>query len=261
MSKEIEKKDKETAPADAPTEPKEDRDEEEADAPAEGDEPEGDEPKEEGAENTDKDRDYAAELEEEEKKHGKPDPEKAKDAFKKRTERRKEDDTDEDEPADDPEEDDKPLTKKEFREMMARNRKQQQEADALVLAGKLAASLPEAKLVFAKWKNRTWPESMSLTEQIEEAFAITHRKKILGENAELKRALKGKAGVVKDAAGTHRDAPSGNKKPKMSPQDAAAIVAAGFALNTKNGRYEKRLPNGQLLIKDPQTGQTSIVKQ
>lgn len=206
------------------------------------------EPTEEpGAKNTENEIDYDAEIEEERKK-GKPDPEKAKEAFLKRQAKREQESTVEND-------DDKPLTKRELQEILAAQRVELQMKDAISFATQLAGSEKEALLIVEKWKNRTFPPTLSLQEQIEEAFAITHRKKILGERNEAIRALKAKSNVSTNAATTHRDAPQ-STEPKISPQDATALKAAGFLWNGVSRRYERKLPNGDLLYRDPKTKAT-----
>lgn len=198
---------------------------------------------------SDNEIDYDAEIEEE-KKHGKPDPEKAKNAFKERQNKR----GDESES----EEEDKPLTRKELAEALAQDRKERRESDAFNLATDLAGSEKEAQLVVAKWKNRQWPDSVPLSQQIREAFAITHSKKLLGERNEAVRALRAKDSVKKDASTTSRDGQP-TSAPKMSAADTSAIAAAGFKFNPQTRRLEKKLSNGRILARDPKTKKTILI--
>lgn len=194
--------------------------------------------------------DYDAEMEKEKK--GRPDPQKAKEAFEKRESRR------EDEPKF--EEGDKPLTRKELDAILSQERKINFEIRAMQIARGLSTSDKEAMLIVEKWKNRTFPHTLSLDEQIEEAYAITHRKRLIGERNEALRALKSRPGVNSDAASSHRDEPVAGE-PKMSPQDRMALTAAGFAWNGKGRRWEKRLSNGNLLIRDAGSPQTRMVRK
>lgn len=175
------------------------------------------------------------------------DPDKAKKGFKERDKKRKG-------------EDGKPVTEARLQEILAEDRKDRQRDAALVIAKGMAGSDKEAELIVAKWANRTFPKHLSLREQIQEAYAITHSKKLIGERNEALRALKGKKGVKKDAAGTHRDAAAGAAgEPKLPPGDAEAIRVAGFKWNLKTRQYEKKLANGRLLVRDPKTHQVKLM--
>lgn len=185
---------------------------------------------------------------EKEKNFGKPDPNKAKDAFKERKQKR---DVDADE-------DDKPLTRKDLQSVRDSIRQEVLEENAMEIAKRITGSDKEAQLVVLKWKNRSFPEGLSITEQIEEAYVITHRKKLIGERNEALRGLKGKDIANRNAAGTHRDAIKGNA-PKMAAQDQEAIVASGFTYNGTSRRYEKKMQNGKTLILDPKTRATYLV--
>lgn len=188
----------------------------------------------------DKDRDFDAEIEEEKKK-GKPDPDKAAKAFKERKEKREG-------------EDDKPLTRKEVDAMLAQDRKDRARDQALVIAKTLASSDKEAQLIIAKWDNRNFPADLTLEEQVTEMYAAVNHKRIIGQRNEAFRALKGKDGVNKNSATAHRDGQAPTSAPKMSPQDKEAYAKSGFIWVAKNKRHEKKLSNGDLLVKDAKTG-------
>lgn len=260
MAKEIKK------PVTAPVVlPKEEKDKKPADAPAlesEGDELE----EEEGEESDEDDTDYDAELAKEEKL-GKPDPKKAATAFadrkKKRTVPEEVDEPESDEPEGDEEEDDedRPLTRREMNAVLAANRKEQQETDALAMAKTMAGSDKEAALIVAKWKNRTFPTGLSLVDQIQEAYAITHSKKLIGERNEALRALGNKGTANKDASGTHQEQPTNGSAPKIPAQEAAAFKAAGMIYNAETKRFEKKLKNGDTVVMDPRTKKTILVRK
>jgi hypothetical protein len=242
--KDTKKKDEDIDPADLEddTEDLEDEsveDDEVEDLEDDSEEEEGDE------ESTDNEIDVDEELEEE-KKLGKPDSKKAH-------KRIKDKEAEDDEGDEEEDEDDKPLSRKEARELLARNAREAQETRAYDLARKLTGSDKEAELVVMKWRNRTFPENLPLPLQIEEAYAITHRKRFISQRNEALRALKNRTGVKNDSTTTHRDGHSSPSKlkPKMSPQDLAAIEATGFKWVPKNGRFEKKLKNGNLLMKYP----------
>lgn len=160
----------------------------------------------------------------------------------------------------DEEDDDKPVTRKELAAVRQEARREAQQERALEIAKGMADSDAEANLIVAKWQNRSFPEGLSLTEQIEEAYAITHRKKLVGERNEALRALKGKQGVNRDGSSSHQEgAPS--KEPKIPQGEEQAIKAAGFAWNSTSRQFEKKLSNGDLLIRDSKTKQTRLVKK
>jgi len=189
-------------------------------------------------------RDYAKEIAEEEAK-GKPDPKKAREAFKERDEKREEGS------------DDKPLTRKDIEEIEARAptraTKIVLESQALSIAKTLATSEPEANLILAKWRNRVFPENMPLHEQIEEMYAITHRKRLIGTANEAMRALKNKSGIKTDPSGTQRE-PAATTEPKLSAQDATAYKSAGFVWDGTKNLYNKPLMGvKQHLYKDQKT--------
>jgi len=171
-------------------------------------------------------------------------------AFKEREERRKSGE-------------DKPLTASELESILVRERqftqKEVRSVQISELAGRMSESDVEKNLIIEVHKNRTFPEHLSIEEQLEESYLIANRKKILGERAELLRALRGREGVTHDAASTHRDAPEGGE-PNIPPADAQAFKAAGFVWNGKSRQYEKKLSNGSLLIRDSKTKQTRLVK-
>lgn len=158
-------------------------------------------------------------------------------------------------------EDDKPLTRSEFLALQAQERAKMQktlrEEEAKRLTEEFATSDIEKQLILEKWKNRTFPEGISLEEQIEECYLAANRKKILGENSELKRALRGKSGVSRDASTTHHDTPQ-TGQPKLASDVAAVMAQVGFKWNSASRRYEKKLANGKVLVKDHKTGNTRL---
>lgn len=221
---------------------------------------ESDESEDDAAADKDSDNiDYDKELEDE-KKRGKPDPEIARKAFLDREKKRKgteaEDDAD----------DDKPLTRKDIAAIEARVERKALVGQALTIArgltGRHANSEKEAQLIVARWGNRSFPQGTPLSEQLEETYVgLPHvRRRLIGERDEALRGLKGKDGTVRNAAGTHRK-PSDGVEPKIAPQDLAAISAAGYAFNSATRRYEKKLASGDLLVRDPKTKATILVKK
>lgn len=235
----------------ADEEKKEDIDVEEKDEGAADDSEASEDADEEKADDSSKDSDkkeasdeidYEKELEAE-KKRGKPDPAKAQEAFKKRQDREEGADGDED----------KPLTQKDIGRVTANVRRELQAEQAFTLARSMAASDTEANLIVAKWGNRIFPDGTSLQDQIEEAYAITHRKSLIGQRNEALRALKNKGTVKKDGSGAHRDASPGSA-PKMSAADAEAYRQAGFVYDGAKRLFKKPLRGGKVfLYKDPKT--------
>ena len=215
----------------------EEEEEEKSDKGEEGAESsEDDEEEEDDEEVSDSELDLDAELDVESKR-GKPDPKKAHERIKEKEN-----------------EDDKPITRKEARELQRASERKAQEDVAYQFALRLTRSEKEARLVFLKWQNRSFPSDLPLAEQVEEAFAITHRKALISQRNEALRSLKNKDAVNRNSAITHRDPPDSpsSKTPKgMPPQDVKAIEQMGFKWTPKNGRFEKKLKNGNLLVKYP----------
>lgn len=196
---------------------------------------------------TDEELDLDAELAKE-KEANDPDPKKAEEAFKGRKKEREKGTGK-----------DKPLTQADLDAALAADRKERQRDEALTIAKGLASSDKEAELIVAKWANRTFPKSLTLREQMQEAYAITHSKRIIGQRDEAMRALKGKKGVKKDAASSHRDAAHSGSEPKLPPNEAASLRASGFTWNLKSRQFEKKLPNGRMLIRDNKTKQVRLL--
>jgi hypothetical protein len=193
--------------------------------------------------------DYQAEITAEETR-GKPDPLKAREAFKQRQLR------------DDPvieDDDNRPLTAKEARELIASIAQETQkvtlQTEAARIAESLATSPLEAQAILAKWKNRTFPEGMTLQDQLEEMHAVVNRKRLTAVTGELKRALRGKETASTDTASTHVDTPKPGA-PKQSSLDQQAYARAGFKF--ENGLWVKELPNKKKLFKNPKTKQQWI---
>jgi hypothetical protein len=194
---------------------------------------------------------------EKESKRGKPDPVIARDAFKQRKSRKQEEDV---ETGDEP--DDAPLTRadlaKATSEAEERAYRRLQQEQAVVIAKSLATSEKEAQLILLKWQNRTWPQGMSLSEQIEESYVLTHGKKLIGERNEALRVVRNGPNAANVAAETHRDAPSAGE-PKISDAEKASLKASGFMWDDTRQMYTKSLGRRGLLCRDPKTGKTFTV--
>lgn len=155
----------------------------------------------------------------------------------------------------------KPLTADQLEAILFRERqltkKELDRKEIEQFASNLSSSDAERKLVLEIHKNRIWPEHLSLEDQVEEAYVIANRKKLLGENSELKRALRGKQGINDNPAGTYQE-PTKGSQPKISSIDAAEFARLGFKWNHVSRMYEKRLSNGQTLVRDMEAKKTYI---
>lgn len=173
-------------------------------------------------------------------------------AFKLREEKRRQ----KEETAEEVDED-KPLTAKDLQRLLAEEReatqKAIQETETKKLAESLSSNPTEQALILEVYKNRSFPSHLSLQEKLEEAYLIANKDRVFGENKELKRALLGKRTVSKDTASTQQDEPTGSK-PKLAPGDAQEYARLGFTWNDKQRRWQKKLSNGQLLIKEKGKG-------
>lgn len=178
-------------------------------------------------------------------------------AFKNRDKKRKE------EPQEDLEVDkDKPLTARDIQALLAKEREAIRKETQLEKIGQLASQMSssetEKELILEIHKNRSFPAHLSVEEQLEECYILANKKKILGENSELKRALSSKSRVSTDSSTTHHDAPTASQ-PKLPADEAAEYARVGFKWNATNRTYEKKLPDGTKLVKNPRTGETRQV--
>jgi hypothetical protein len=228
--------------------------EEEARKADEGDDSKGDNDDE--GDSSSKTIDYKKLAEEEKSKREEAERLIAERKFKNK--HKADDDEDDDESQDD---DDKPITRKEFLQSLENERqkirKEAQIEQAKEIAIEMADSEEEANYIIDVFQNRQFPSYLSLRDQVEEAHAIANRKIIISKNSELKRALKSKENASKDASGTQRDGQKGTS-PKLSAQDESLYKRNGFAYNTTDKVWEKKLPNGKTLVKNPVTKQTYI---
>lgn len=140
--------------------------------------------------------------------------------------------------------DKKPLTKTELREMFDEERetvrKELRVEQAREIANSLAGNNPmKADLILETWKNRNLVGT--LHEQMEEAQAIAFRKRTLGENEELKRALANKNGMTNDGANMQRK-PMLTQEPKLNPVDKTAL--AGYTWDSSKNAYKKVIAKG-----------------
>ena len=238
----------------------------EVDAKAKDEESAKDETKEEESEEEDESKDpdkidYEAELLKEREAREKAEKAAADTSFKLREQKRKGKDEEDDE---EEEEVEKPLTASQLQTILAKEREETTKSlnvqRIAEIAGKLATSESERNLLIEIHKNRSFPQHLSLEEQLEEAYAIANRKKLVGERNEALRALRGKDGVNDNPASTHQDAPKSGE-PKIDAVDLQAIKEVGYSFNNVSHLYEKKLPNGNTITYNPKTKQTILVKK
>lgn len=208
-----------------------------------------------------------ADLESEKSARIKAEKALAKKAFDKRKGKRetaKDDDATDVEEDDDDADEDKPLTRKQMDAALARERENTRRETLANEAGRLAQSMSTnatmQELILEKWKNRSFPADLSLQDQIEECYLAANKKRIFGENNELKRALRGKNGVNRDGSGSHQEGISDTHAPKQSTTDAKEYARLGYKWNPTARRFEKKLPTGNVLVKDPKSKKTFVVK-
>jgi len=190
------------------------------------------------------DIDYKAEAKKEREAREKAEKALADKRYKDAEARRKEEEEEEEE-----DEDEKPLTRKELDAILDKDRKEQTLSKAKEIVSDISGSDDEADLVMEVYKSRTFPAHLTLEQKLKEAYLIANAPKIIGQNDELKRALKGKGLSSKDATGTHHDKPKGSE-PKISNADKTVLQQVGFKWNGTNRRWEKKLNNGQTLVRE-----------
>lgn len=189
-----------------------------------------------------------------EKKRG-PDPDKAKEAFKKREEKR------EDKPEPKDEDLDKPLTRREMEEYLSRRSHEivteSQSERIQEIAIEMAESEGEARLIMEVHKNRVFPQGLSLRDQLKEASYIANGQRLASKNVELARKIQSKETASKDTASTHHEA-TGGTEPKLASDVAASLRRAGFSYDNSKKLYSKKLANGKTLFRDPKSRQNWI---
>jgi hypothetical protein len=186
-------------------------------------------------------------LIEAEKQGGQPDPEKAKQRFEEK--RRRETSTDTEDDYED--EGEKPLTRAEIEEMLNRTRQQvfnEANQDRLIeISAELAEGEQEAELIRTIHANRTFPDGMGLRDQLAEAKAIASYKREQAKTAELARKVQSQQTTARSTAVSHRDAQS-KPEPQLATDKKESLKRAGYEYNEQNRRYEKKMPNGKMLV-------------
>ena len=186
-------------------------------------------------------------LIEAEKKHGKPDLAKARERIERKLKPVQEEEEEQDE-------DERPVTRRELADMLAeqvhRNTLVTQEDSIVELSESLGQTSQEAELIRSIHANRIFPVGMPLREQMAEAAAIANVKRVEARNAELTRKIQSQNTVSRNTATTHRD-PQVSLEPEMAPDLKVSMQRAGYIYNSTSRRYEKKLPNGKTLVKEP----------
>lgn len=196
--------------------------------------------------------DYEAMLEAERKRADDAEKAAAELAFKARRGKRE----DKKEEADETEDDDKPMTRAEARAFLQQQgqliQKNAQESSALSIIHANTSTEAEAQVALQYYKNRIVPTG-NLEDDVLGAVAMVNRKRTVAKASELARALKSKDTALRSSASVYRDTgPPG--EPKISPQDASAIKAAGMVWDGKQRAYKKPLGSGaKHLYFDPKT--------
>ena len=195
--------------------------------------------------------DYEAELQAEKKRREDAERAAAEKDFKLRELKRREEEPEVFE------DDDRPITKKELNEILQRDRQQTvkelQSSRIREKVSQLTSNEAEANYIIELHKNRIFPESTSIDEQLEECYAIANRKKLLETVSELKRANVAKGLQKTTFEGTHQDSQVVGEPQTMSSQDVTAIKASGYIWDGALMVYKKPLPKGKFLFFDPKT--------
>ena len=174
----------------------------------------------------------------------------ANDAFKFRKEKRQEKD------GESTESDDldlnKPLTMAEVQKMLAENQetvtKQLKFKEASQIASSLTSSEDETKLALSLWEHVSLPFD-TMEEQMKFIVAGMNADRVLGQNAELKRALVSKTTARKDTATTVRT-PLSSGQPKIASDVLNVLKNNGFKYDSAKKAYVKTLANGKKMFND-----------
>lgn len=227
--------------------------EEEANADVEAAEPIEGQAAEEEAEDEHSQPDYEAIATAEKERADRAEQALAANAFKARKGKRE---GEEAEGEEEDEDEDKPLTKRELRSILAGERqvitKTTNEREALAIARQNTATEAEAQAAVLFYKNRVVPTG-NLEEDVLFAIGGLNRKRTAAKVVEVGRALRSRDTALHSTATVHRNTlPAG--EPKISPQDAQAIKAAGMKWDGKQRVYKKSLGNGsKFMYYDPKT--------
>lgn len=175
----------------------------------------------------------------------------ANNAFKYRKEKRQEKGDEQGDESDDSDPN-KTLTMADVQKMLAENQetvaKQFKVKEATQIATTLTSSEDEAKLALSLWEHISLPFD-TMEEQMKFIVAGMNADRVLGQNAELKRALQSKTTARKDTATTTRT-PQSSGQPKIAGDVLAALKNNGFKYDTAKKAYVKTLANGKKMYND-----------
>lgn len=195
--------------------------------------------------------DYKKLLEEEKEKREKAEKALAGDRYHSKQNKEEEEELDDD---------DKPITKA---ELLRINEEERQKTDKMLnqeriesIASSLSVNEDEKALALEIHKNRTFPSGMTLKEQMEEAFVIANKGRLIGERNEALKALKNKPS--NNASSARQDIEDGNE-PSIEGNIKVSLSRKGFVYNSTLKRYEKKLPNEKMMVFDVKTKKTSIL--
>jgi hypothetical protein len=155
--------------------------------------------------------------------------------------------------AEETDDDDRPITAKEFNEAINRERetitKKVTFAEAENIVSSLSDNVLERKLMLEIYQNRSFPDSLTLREKMEECQLLANKNKIIGERNEALRALKAKDSVESHYASGTQDELRGNA-PKLAASTANEMARVGFKFNNTTHRFERKLDNGKILVRE-----------
>lgn len=192
--------------------------------------------------------DYKAQLEIEKQRNDKLQTKLAGESFKQRENKRVAKEIDENEEEED---EDKPLTKREMREMFASMQKTGNADRINEIAGTIASNDDERELIVQIHANRSFPASMPIREQLEEAHAIANRKRLVSKNKELVRALNGKQNVSRVSAGGGSGRTE-NASPKKHAEIIRVMKRQGYVWDSSRGVLKKTVGKKTVYL-DPAT--------
>jgi len=157
-----------------------------------------------------------------------------------------------------------PVTKSDLEEFMARQNQATEEkiqstkVDNLI--SNATGSADEAMLVKKILNDTVFPNGYTLEQRVKGAIALANSDKLVGENSELKRALKSKDGVSSDTTGNYQE---GLKSPvstsKLSKGKELILKQQGIKMNEKTKRYEKKISETKVLVYDVKTNRNVVL--
>lgn len=198
------------------------------------------------------DSDYEAIIQSETERADKAQRAAADTAFKQRKKKRE---TDEEEEGGEELDDSKPVTVGTLKRILSQGERQRESnalvAQALDIAKKHTTSDAEARAAVLYYRNRV-VHTNDLEEDVLSAIAMLNRKRTPAKLKEIARANKGDKGKTHDPASARRN-PQDIGGPKLSPNDHAAVKAAGMVWKPNRQRFEKAIGQNRVFCFDPKT--------